>query len=215
MTSRKGFVLGLLLTLLAGTLWFCRSQRLEHRRGAVVPVGDPLEIETPLGLPPVLIPVGNTPTVETVALGRRLFYDPLLSVDHTVACASCHDPQFGFSDGKPVSEGVNGQKGGRNAPTVLNAAYYTTQFWDGRAATLEEQAAGPVQNPIEMAHTLESVEERLNTDPAYLAEFEKAFGSGPVTYEMVAKAIASFERTHHRRQFNRSTASSTEERKTP
>ncbi len=195
MTSRKGFVLGLLLALLASTLWFCRSQRFEPRRGPTVPVGNPLEIEAPLGLPPVLIPVGNLPTVETVALGRRLYYDPLLSVDQTLACASCHDPQFGFSDGKPVSEGVNGQKGGRNAPTIFNAAYYTTQFWDGRAATLEEQAEGPVQNPIEMAHTLESVEERLNADPGYRAEFEKAFGPGPITYQMTAKAIASFERT--------------------
>ena len=148
-----------------------------------------------MGLPPVLIPADNPPTAETISLGRRLYYDPMLSVDDTVACASCHHPDFGFSDGKQVSEGVNGQKGGRNAPTVFNSAYYATQFWDGRASNLEKQAEGPVQNPIEMAHTLEGVEKKLSADPTYRADFEEAFGAGPITYEMVEKAIASFERT--------------------
>jgi cytochrome c peroxidase len=119
----------------------------------------------------------------------------MLSVDDTVACASCHHPDFGFTDGKPVSEGVNGQKGGRNAPTVFNVAYFATQFWDGRSPNLENQAEGPVQNPIEMAHTLEGVEQKLTADPTYQAEFEKAFGPGAITYEKVEKAIASFERT--------------------
>ena len=82
----------------------------------------------------------------------------MLSVDDTIACASCHGPAFGFSDGKQFSEGVGKKKGGRNAPTVLNAAYFTTQFWDGRAPSLEKQAEGPVQNPVEMAHTLAGVE---------------------------------------------------------
>ncbi len=148
-----------------------------------------------MGLPPVLIPADNPPTAETISLGRRLYYDPMLSVDDTVACSSCHHPDFGFSDGKQVSEGVNGQKGGRNAPTVFNSAYYATQFWDGRASNLEKQAEGPVQNPIEMAHTLEGVEKKLSADPTYRADFEEAFGAGPITYEMVEKAIASFERT--------------------
>ena len=162
---------------------------------AAMPRGTPIEVRAPLGLPPVPIPADNPPTEETITLGRRLYYDPILSVDNTVACATCHHPDFGFTDGKQFSEGVGGQKGGRNAPTVLNAAYYTTQFWDGRAPSLEKQAEGPVENPVEMAHTLEGVEKKLMADASYRAAFEKAFGPGPITYEMVEKAIASFERT--------------------
>jgi len=163
--------------------------------GAAMPKGSPVQINAPLGLPPLPIPSDNPPTTETIALGRKLYYDPLLSVDNTVACATCHSPGHGFSDGKQFSEGVRGQKGGRNAPTVFNAAYYTLQFWDGRAPSLEKQAEGPVQNPVEMAHTLPSVEKKLSANPSYRAEFEKAFGPGRITYEMVGKAIASFERT--------------------
>ena len=184
--------LGLLLPIVVA-FWGC-GQGPAQGTGSF-PIGTPVEIEAPLGLPPVLIPVDNPPTAETISLGRRLYYDPMLSVDDTVACASCHHPDFGFTDGKPVSEGVNGQKGGRNAPTVFNVAYFATQFWDGRTPNLEKQAEGPVQNPIEMAHTLEGVEQKLTADPTYQAEFEKAFGPGPITYEKVEKAIASFERT--------------------
>ena len=162
---------------------------------AAMPRGTPIEVQAPLGLPPVPIPADNPPTAETVALGRLLYYDPILSVDNTVACATCHHPDFGFTDGKQFSEGVGGQKGGRNAPTVFNAAYYTTQFWDARAPSLEKQAEGPVENPVEMAHTLEGVEKKLTADASYRAAFEKAFGPGPITYEKVEKAIASFERT--------------------
>ncbi len=185
--------LGLLLPIVLAS-WGCTSGQPTQGAGSF-PIGTPVEIEAPLGLPPVLIPAGNPPTVETISLGRRLYYDPMLSVDDTVACASCHHPDFGFTDGKPVSEGVNGQKGGRNAPTVFNVAYFTTQFWDGRAPNLEKQAEGPVQNPIEMAHTLEGVEQKLSVDASYRADFEEAFGPGPITYEKVEKAIASFERT--------------------
>ncbi|MDA2927346.1 cytochrome-c peroxidase [Acidobacteria bacterium AH-259-G07] len=186
--------LGLLLPIVLAS-WGCTSGQGPTQGAGSFPIGTPVEIKAPLGLPPVLIPADNPPTAETISLGRRLYYDPMLSVDDTVACASCHHPDFGFTDGKPVSEGVNGQKGGRNAPTVFNAAYYATQFWDGRAPNLEKQAEGPVQNPIEMAHTLEGVEQKLTADPTYQAEFEKAFGPGPITYEKVEKAIASFERT--------------------
>lgn len=159
------------------------------------PIGAIVEIKAPLGLPPVPIPTDNPPTAETIALGRKLYYDGRLSIDNTVSCASCHHPLLGFSDGKPVSDGVKGGKGNRNAPVVMNSAYFTTQFWDGRAASLEKQAEGPVVNPIEMGMTHEGVVKRLTEDPAYKAEFAKAFGPGPITYDMVAKAIASFERT--------------------
>ena len=162
---------------------------------AAKPIGTPIQIVAPLGLPPVPIPADNPPTAETVALGRKLYYDTTLSVDNTVSCASCHDPKFGFGDGKQFSDGVRGQKGDRNSPTVFNTAYYTTQFWDGRAGSLEQQAEGPVQNPVEMGHTLKGVEQKLMADPSYKVEFKKAFGADVITYEMVGKAIASFERT--------------------
>jgi cytochrome c peroxidase len=143
----------------------------------------------------VPFPADNPPTAETIALGRRLYYDPVLSVDNTVSCASCHHPDHGFSDGKSVSNGVQGKTGTRNSPTVFNSAYVEVQFWDGRAPSLEKQAEGPVANPVEMLHTLKGVENRLNADRSYRDQFEKAFGPGPVTYEKVEKAIASFERT--------------------
>lgn len=163
--------------------------------GPVLPVGDPVEIAVPLGLPPLEIPADNPPTAETIALGRRLYYDKGLSVDSTVSCASCHRPDAGFADPDQFSEGVNGQKGGRQAPPVMNAAYFTTQFWDGRAASLEDQAGGPVENPIEMAFTHEGVVDRLSGDPSYVAQFKEAWGDGPIVFEMVSKSIASFERT--------------------
>jgi cytochrome c peroxidase len=160
-----------------------------------MPVGKPVQIKAPLGLPPVPTPADNPPTAETIALGRRLYYDPILSLDRTVSCATCHLPQFGFADPKPVSEGVGKKTGTRNSPPVVNAAYFDVQFWDGRAGSLEKQAEGPVQNPVEMAFTLSGVEQRLNADPSYREQFAKAWGPGPITYEMVEKSIASFERT--------------------
>lgn len=167
----------------------------EPPSGPVMPVGESLAIEPPLGLPDMAAPADNPPTAQTVALGRKLYYDKALSVDNSIACASCHDPEAGFADPNQFSEGVGGKFGGRQAPPVMNAAYFTTQFWDGRAASLEEQAGGPVENPIEMAFTHEGVVERLSEDPVYTALFKEAWGEGPIAFEMVAKSIASFERT--------------------
>ena len=196
MTFSRNASAVILVVVLVTTLWICPACRTEAPGTASnIPIGTPVNIEAPLGLPPVPIPIDNPPTAETISLGRRLYFDPSLSVDGTVACASCHSPEFGFSDGKPVSEGVDGQKGGRNAPTVWNSAYYTTQFWDGRAPNLEKQAEGPVQNPIEMAHTLAAVEKKLMADASYREAFQEAFGPGPITYDRVARSIASFERT--------------------
>ena len=181
----------LLLILVAG-LFVVQSDRAIRPAS---PAGTPISIAAPLGLPPVVSPADNPPTAETIALGRKLYYDPALSVDNTVACASCHHPDHGFSDGRPVSTGVQGKTGTRNSPTVFNSAYFDTQFWDGRAPSLEVQAEGPVQNPVEMAHTLRGVEQRLMNDPEYRRLFKQAFGSDNITYDMVGKAIASFERT--------------------
>jgi cytochrome c peroxidase len=174
--------------------WWASNNKPTPVRPAT-PIGAVVTIPAPLGLPPVPVPADNPPTAETIALGRRLYYDKHLSIDNSVSCATCHAPDAGFSDGKPVSQGVKAQKGGRNAPTVFNAAYFTLQFWDGRAPSLEEQAKGPVQNPIEMAHSHQGIEAYLNSNPEYVEQFAKAFGPGRIKYDAVAKAIASFERT--------------------
>jgi cytochrome c peroxidase len=182
-----------IIVVVVGALWLERGGPGE--RPPVVPVGAAVTIAAPLGLPDVPVPADNPPTAETIALGRRLYYDTVLSVDNTASCATCHHPDFGFSDGKRVSNGVAGKTGTRNSPTVFNSAYFTTQFWDGRVPSLEKQAEGPVENPVEMAHTLAGVERALRADPSYRAAFQQAFGTDEITYEMVAKAIASFERT--------------------
>jgi cytochrome c peroxidase len=159
------------------------------------PIGAVIEIAAPLGLPPVRIPHDNPETAEAIALGRKLFYERKLSRDNSVACASCHNPLLGFSDGQKHSTGVGGKTGTRNAPTVINAAYLPVQFWDGRASSLEEQAASPIANPVEMDQGHDVCASKLDADPAYRAQFQKAFGPGPATMGKVTNAIASFERT--------------------
>lgn len=146
----------------------------------------------PLLAPP--IPPYNLQTPAKVALGKVLFFDPRLSRDNTLSCASCHNPELGFSNGQPVATGIRGQRGARNAPTIFNAAYNKFQFWDGRAGSLEEQALGPIQNPIEMGEELDHLTQKLNAVPGYVAAFRSVFGTG-VTADGIAQAIASFERT--------------------
>ncbi len=153
------------------------------------------DLRLPLGLPPLQWPPGNVYTAEKAELGRLLYFDPRLSKDNTVSCATCHDPKFGFSDGKPVSTGIRGQKGTRNSPTVFNRAYTLAQFWDGRAATLEEQAKGPIANPIEMGETHEGVVRKLRGIAGYRALFKKTFDTSDFSIDHVAQAIATFERT--------------------
>jgi len=162
----------------------------DYDRDMVYPVYNP----KPKGIPPVPIPDDNPQTPMKVKLGERLYFDPKLSVDGTISCASCHHPSLGFADGQMTSDGVNAQVGGRNAPTVYNSAYYATQFWDGRAMTLEDQARGPVMNPIEMANTWENVVAYLKTDTTYQRMFRQVFG-GSITEDNAVKAIASYERT--------------------
>ncbi len=154
------------------------------------------QLDVPLGLDADLvhIPKDNPLTAAKVELGKLLFFDPRLSVDDTVACASCHSPQFGFSNGLATAIGVKGQRGGRSAPVAINRAFSTLQFWDGRAASLEEQALGPIQASIEMGHDLKAVVAKLKGIPGYRKRFDNAFGTN-VTSEGIAKAIASFERT--------------------
>ena len=134
-------------------------------------------------------------TAETVALGRRLFYDTRLSRDSTTSCASCHDPTVGFRDLRRVSQGVNGLDGTRQSMTILNVAIVKELFWDGRAKSLEEQSRGPVDNPVEFAFSHRGVQQRLESDTTYVEQFAKAFGPGEITYDKVAKSLAAFQRT--------------------
>ncbi len=154
------------------------------------------ELTIPLGLDAnsQYIPDDNSLTAAKVALGRQLYFDTRLSADNSVSCATCHDPKFGFADGNPVSTGIKGQKGSRSAPTIVNRLFSKEQFWDGRAADLEAQALGPIENPIEMGATLGDVVSRLGAIEGYRNAFMKAFGT-EVNSEGIAKAIASFERT--------------------
>src|SRR5439155_18378649 len=139
-------------------------------------------------------PADNPLTPEKVALGRRLFSDPILSGDRSLSCASCHLPDRGFAGPDALAIGVRGQKNRRNAPTLLNIAYGSAFFWDGRAATLEEQALQPIADPREMASTPEEGVARLRADPSYVAQFRTAFGEA-VSTQNLARALASFERT--------------------
>jgi cytochrome c peroxidase len=142
-------------------------------------------------LPLTALPAQNP---RLVMLGDRLFHDPLLSADGTVSCASCHDLASAGMDAQRVSRGVGGAQGAVNAPTVFNSAYNLAQFWDGRAPTLEEQAGGPIVNPVEMASTWPQVVARVRSDPAYAKEFAELFQEG-VTPANIRAAIAAFERT--------------------
>lgn len=157
------------------------------------------ELTFPLGLDSesAIIPEDNPVTEEKLKLGKRLFFETSLSIDNSISCASCHVPENGFADPNQFSSGVGGKQGGRQAPTAFNRIFTLRQFWDGRAATLEEQALGPVQNPIEMAMPdMETVVKRLESDPKYVALFEAAFPpDGGITANHIAKSIATFERS--------------------
>jgi cytochrome c peroxidase len=146
-------------------------------------------------LPPVMVPPDNPQTSLKVQLGKMLYFDTRLSKDNTISCATCHDPALGWSDKGPTSSGIGGQKGGRRSPPVSNAAYLPLQFWDGRAPSLEEQAKGPIENPIEMGNTHHVMIRTLNDIPGYVELFEAVFGTTPITIDQVAMAIAAFERT--------------------
>ena len=155
------------------------------------------KLQIPFGLEEtaVVIPADNPLTTEKIELGRALFFDKRLSKDNTVACANCHLAEFAFTDSKPVSTGIGGQKGGRSAPVSFNRVFSSAQFWDGRAATLEEQSVGPFTNPIE--HGFVNHDEmlaKMKQIAGYRELFMQVFGED-ITIDNVGKAIASFQRT--------------------
>jgi len=141
-------------------------------------------------------PADNHGTAAKIALGKQLYFEPRLSLDGTVSCNSCHNLMASGTDNKSTSAGVAGKHGGRSAPTVWNSAFLSVQFWDGRANTLEDQAKGPILNPVEMAMPSEkAVIKRLQQIPGYVSQFKAVFGADGLTLDNIAKAIAAFERT--------------------
>jgi len=151
--------------------------------------------DVPLGLDLYMpVPEDNPVTPAKVSLGRRLFFDPILSDDGELSCAACHDPELAFTDGKTVAEGVYGRRGQRNAPTLVNRGYGASFFFDGRAATLEEQVLVPIEGEDELATRVADAVERLRTEQGYAREFRGAFGSEP-DRESLAAVLASYVRS--------------------
>jgi len=155
----------------------------------------PYVLNLPVGFPPMDIPSTNPLTVEGVELGRHLFYEKRLSRTNTQACADCHFQFAGFSDTNQFSQGVTGALGNRQAMVLQNLGYANNYFWDGRAATLEDQIFGPVRNPVEMDNTWPNVENKLQADTMYQRMFFEAFGIEEVDSVHVSKAVAQFLRT--------------------
>ncbi|HWE25826.1 MAG TPA: cytochrome c peroxidase [Myxococcales bacterium] len=186
------------LACITGASGILAAQQVVVRSASQVTTGG---AELPLGVSPALyratLPSGAGPTAERIALGEKLFRDQRLSADGTVSCATCHIPEKAFVDHKRTSEGIRGQRGQRNSPTVLNAMFNATQFWDGRARTLEDQAKLPILNPIEMGQPdPDAVVGRLRGLPEYAQIFSRIYGR-EITYDDLADAIASFERSQY------------------
>jgi len=186
--------------LLAASLLACQGGEKAAEEPLTKTAG--FQLTAPLGLDlqsaSFSVPKENPLTEEKIKLGKRLYFEKALSVDNTLSCASCHVPEQGFADPHQFSVGFKGQKGGRQAPPILNRVFSRKQFWDGRAASLEEQALGPMMNPVEMAHpNIQSVISRLEKDPGYVEAFKQAFPNegGAINDVTISRAIACFERT--------------------
>ena len=179
-----------------------RSAKKASSQLPLIPETDPLaqpkslqQVGAPVAMTRAVIPADNPQTPEKISLGQKLFFDRRLSVNGTVSCSTCHDPALAFTDRKPTSVGVEGRVGQRNAPTVLNALYNKTQFWDGRVNTLEEQAALPIVNSVEMGHpNLDAAVAQIAAVEEYQQAFRVVFGRPPNGTDLV-RAIASYERT--------------------
>jgi cytochrome c peroxidase len=157
---------------------------------------EPYEFKIPRGFTPMPVSEDNTVTVEGAELGRFLFYDPILSRDSSISCATCHKQEYAFSDGgKKFSVGVNGDSTQRNTPPLFNLAWYPAMFWDGRAKSIEDQVFFPVRDHSEMDLDWLEVEKRLNRSSFYKPKFKLVFQSSSIDSMMVAMAIGQFERT--------------------
>ncbi len=178
--------------LLIPLLLFGQNQVVQPLTALNIHIPGPQKIGN---LPPVLAPPDNPQTTLKISLGKQLYFDTRLSQDNTISCATCHNPALGWSDEGPTSLGINGQRGGRRAPPVSNAAYLPLQFWDGRAPSLEEQAKGPIANPVEMGNTHDVMIRTVDNIPGYVEEFKIVFGTDHITLDQIAQAIAAYERT--------------------
>ncbi len=155
----------------------------------------PLDYSPPPGLPPIPWPEDNPYSPARAELGKILFFDGRLSANNAVSCAFCHEPSHAFAGSGAFSVGVDGKRGARRAPTLINRAWGKSQFWDGRAPTLEAQIVSPITNPDEMGMTTEGVVRRIGAIKGYGPLFAAAFGDNAVTFDRIARAIATFERT--------------------
>ena len=174
----------------------CRKEEPDPVDDGGGTVGTPYTLQIPSNLPPMAIPPGNPMTVEGVALGRYLFYEERLSGDNPMSCASCQSPAFAFTDeGNAVSTGIDGIAGTRSSMALINLGYAQSFFWDGRAATLEDQILMPVRDPIELHETWMNAMAELQADAAYPGLFNAAFGTSTIDSLLAAKAIAQFLRT--------------------
>lgn len=159
-----------------------------------IPVDKPYELGLPAGFPMPEIPPDNTLTAARIELGKLLFYDPALSLDSTISCATCHQANAGFADHFPISIGIEGRIGMRNSPTLTNVAYHPYFFAEGGSPSLELQALGPIENHVEMNMNAAELAKRLEGDPFYTPLAQKAYGREMDLFVLV-RAIASFERT--------------------
>jgi len=177
------------------TAYVSVSGAVEARRAPTAPAPQALDRHVPLGLDLYMpVPGANPLTTAKATLGRRLFFDTILSNDGTLSCAGCHDPERAFTDGKAVAEGAGGRRGTRNAPTLVNRGYGASFFLDGRAASLEAQVLQPLEGTNELATRVDTAVERLRTDRDYRREFQRVFGRAP-DRDTLAEALASYVRT--------------------
>ena len=181
--------------LVLAVVWMAGCGPDEPTECTTPPGTTALEIDIPPFFPPMDIPPDNPTTVEGVELGRLLFWEKGLSADSTQSCGSCHLPAFSFADPNPVSTGITGAQGNRNAMALVNMGWAQRFFWDGRAATLEEQVLEPIPHPDEMTLPWPEAVARLEADPDYAKRFQVAFASEAISPETVSKAIAQFLRT--------------------
>ena len=200
---KRVLILGVIVTGIATLIFGCeRSAKRVSPKRPPNPEADPLaqpkslqQVGVPIQVTRAAIPADNPQTPEKVSLGQRLFFERRLSADGTVSCSTCHDPELAFTDRKPLSVGIKGRVGQRNAPTILNALYNKTQFWDGRVNTLEEQAANPIVNAFEMGHpNLDAAVAQIASVKEYQQPFQRVFGRPPNGPDLL-RAIGSYERT--------------------
>lgn len=182
---RRSPFLSILILFAAG----CKPEPDPHSTFSTTPV----TIQVPASLPRANFPADNPTTEEGISLGRKLFWDPVLSADSSQSCASCHAPSFAFTDhGLATSIGIRGQNGMRNSMPILNLVYQPSFFWDGRATTLHHQALMPIQDPLEMDDDLPNVVDKLQRSRFYPEEFFNAFGSDEITPERIGLALEQF-----------------------